>query len=429
VKRKNIVLIIIIMTSALVGLLSMQLYWIRSASSFKESSFRRSVNDAMAKVVYKIELMEKRKASDANLTGGMLNFSSHLNYDAFIDQRKLDSVIFIELNIRGVDTRYEFGIYKPEKDQFLLENTGQNNKQLIRKGYAFQLFSTDIFTSPEYLLIWFPNEKQFLLTDLWGMLLVSIILIVVIVYSFSYTVTTLIRQRRLSEMKNDFINNMTHEFRTPIATISLACETLGDKDIPKSQEFISSYINMINDEAKRLALLSDKILQTAVIEKGQLKMTREMVDLHSVIREVVKNLMIQVEIKDGEIVTAFDASPSILEGDRVHLTNLVYNLLDNANKYTRRKPMIRIATENSGNGVLLSVADNGIGVSKADLKKIFQKLYRVHTGNVHDIRGFGLGLNYVKAIVEEHRGKITVESEVNAGSTFKVYLPYQIPEH
>ena len=428
-KRKNILLIIIIMTGALVGLLSMQLYWIRSASSFKESSFRRSVNDAMAKVVYKIELMEKRKASEANLSGGMLNFSSHLPYDAFISQRTLDSLIFIELNIRGVDTRYEFGVYKPEKDQFLLENSGQNSDQLIRKGYAFQLFSTDIFTSPEYLLIWFPSEKQFLLTDLWGMLLVSIILIAVIVYSFSYTVTTLIRQRKLSEMKNDFINNMTHEFKTPIASISLACETLGDKDIPKSEEFIGSYISMISDETRRLALLSEKILQTAVIEKGQLKMNREMVDLHSVVREVIKSLLIQVEIKDGEMVTALNASPPVLEGDRVHLTNLVYNLLDNANKYTRRKPLIRISTETSGNGILLSVTDNGIGIPKADLKKIFQKLYRVHTGNVHDIRGFGLGLSYVKAIVEEHRGKISVESEVNAGSTFRIYLPYRIPEY
>ncbi len=428
-KRKNIILIIIIMTAALVGLLSMQLYWIRSASSFKESSFRRSVNDAMAKVVYKVELMEKRKASESTQAGSMLNFSSHLDYSEFIDTRTLDSLIFLELNIRGVDTRYEFGIYKPENEEFLLEKTGQYNEQMIRKGYAFQLFSTDIFTSPEYLLVWFPSEKQFLLTDLWGMLLVSIILIVVIVYSFSYTITTLLRQRRLSEMKNDFINNMTHEFRTPIASISLACETLSDKDLPKSEEFINSYIGMIRDEANRLGLLSEKILQTAVIEKGQLKMKKEMTDLHRIIRDVAKNLMIQVEIKDGEIFTDLKAAPPVLEGDRVHLTNLVYNLLDNANKYTPRKPLITVKTETSGNGILMTITDNGIGISKSDMKKIFQKLYRVHTGDVHNVRGFGLGLSYVKAIVDEHKGKISVESEVNMGSSFKIYLPYRIPEH
>jgi two-component system, OmpR family, phosphate regulon sensor histidine kinase PhoR len=429
VKSRNIILIIIVMTAALVGLLSMQLYWIRSASAFKESSFRRSVNDAMAKVVYKIELMEKRKASESNLSGSMLNFSSHLGYSDFLDIRTLDSLIFLELNIRGVDTRCEFGIYKPENDQFLLEKTGQNNDQMIRKGYAFQLFSTDIFTSPEYLLVWFPSEKQFLLTDLWGMLLVSIILIVVIVYSFSYTITTLLRQKRLSEMKNDFINNMTHEFRTPIATISLACETLGDKDIPKSEEFINSYIGMIRNEANHLGLLSEKILQTAVIEKGQLKMKKELTDLHGIIRDVVKNLLIQVEIKDGEIFTELKASPSVLEGDRVHLTNLVYNLLDNANKYSPRKPLITVKTENNGNGILMTISDNGIGIGKSEIKKIFQKLYRVHTGDIHNVRGFGLGLSYVQAIVEEHKGKISVESEVNIGSSFKIYLPYRIPEH
>ena len=222
---------------------------------------------------------------------------------------------------------------------------------------------------------------------------------------------------------------MTHEFRTPIASISLACETLGDKDISKSEEFIDSYIHMIGDEAKRLALLSDKILQTAVIEKGQLKMKRNEIDLHAIIREVVKSLLIQVEIKDGEILTSLKASPSVVQGDPVHLTNLVYNLLDNANKYTPRKPMIHITTENSGNGILMTISDNGIGISKTDQKKIFQKLYRVHTGDIHDVKGFGLGLNYVKAIVDEHRGKISVDSELNVGSTFKVFLPYRIPEH
>ena len=427
-KRRNIILIILIMTVALVGLLSMQLYWIRNASAFKESSFRRNVNDAMAKVVYKIELLEKRRASEATMAGSMLNFTRHLSYDEFITAQTLDSLITLELNIRGVDTRFESGIYKPESNEFLLETSAKNNEALISKGYAFQLFTTDIFTSPEYLLIWFPEEKQFLLTDLLSMLFISIVLIIVIVYAFSYTITTLLKQRRLSEMKNDFINNMTHEFKTPISTISLACETLTDQDIPKSEEFIGSYIGMIRDEANRLSLLSEKILQTAVIEKGQLKMQVASVDFHAVIREVVKNLLIQVEIKDGEIQSDLNASQYILEGDRVHLTNLVYNLLDNANKYSPRKPLIRITTENSGNGILMKISDNGIGIPKADMKKIFQKLYRVHTGDIHDVKGFGLGLNYVKAIVEEHRGWITVDSEINAGSTFSVFLPFRIPE-
>ncbi len=426
--KRNIILIILVMTGALVGLLSMQLYWIRSASSAKETTFRRTVNEAMAKVVYKIEQMEKRKASENGSVNTMLNFSPHLDVRAFLTAQQLDSLVYLELNIRGVDTRYEYGIYKPENNEFLVEGSANYRQQLIRNGYAFALFSTDIFTSPEYLIIWFPNERRFLLTDLWGMLLVSVVLIVVIVYSFSYTVTTLVRQKKLSEMKNDFVNNMTHEFRTPIATISLACETLLDKEIKKSSSFYESYIGMIRDEINRLSLLSERILQAAVIEKGQLKLRKEAVDLHEVINGVMKNLRIQVEIKDGVIQTRLDANPHVVEGDKVHLTNLVYNLLDNANKYTPRRPVIRVATQNEGKGILLTIADNGVGISKADQKRIFDRLYRVPMGNIHDVRGYGLGLSYVKAIVEEHGGKIHVESESNTGSQFEVYLPYRIPE-
>src|SRR5512138_3096785 len=157
-KRKNIIMIVLVMTGALVGLLSMQLYWIRSASSFKETTFRRSINDAMAKVVYKIEQLEKRKASETSSGSVMLNFSPHLGYGGFLTTRELDSLITLELNIRGIDTRYEFGIYKPETDKFLIEKSANSRQQLIRNGYAFALFSTDIFTSPEYLIIWFPSE-------------------------------------------------------------------------------------------------------------------------------------------------------------------------------------------------------------------------------------------------------------------------------
>lgn len=427
-KRNVITGIIIIMTVALIGLLGVQLYWIRSASSVKESSFRRSVNEAMAKVVYKVERLEKRRAAEINPFPGMLSFNKHLDYSLFITPLEMDSLISLELNIRGVDTRFQFGIYKPEYDLFIMEKSSEYRKQLIQIGYAYPLFSSDMFTTPEYLLIYFPYERQFLLTELWGMLLISIVLIVVIVYTFSYTITVLIRQKKVSDMKSDFINNMTHEFKTPISTISLACEALGDKDLPRSESFYDTYIEMIREENNRLAILSERILQAAVLEKGEMKMQLEQVDLHSIIRDVIKSIRIQVEIKDGEIRTNLLAKPSQLQGDKVHLTNLVYNLLDNATKYTPRKPEITITTENSNQGITLSIQDNGTGISKSEQKKIFDKLYRIPTGNIHNVRGFGLGLSYVKAIVGEHRGRITVESEINKGTRFRIYLPYIIPE-
>jgi signal transduction histidine kinase len=170
--------------------------------------------------------------------------------------------------------------------------------------------------------------------------------------------------------------------------------------------------------------MAEKILQTAVIEKGQLKMRREKINFHEVITDVIKNIRIQVEIKDGVIRKQCRASNPVVIGDKVHLTNLVYNLLDNANKYSPRKPVITVRTENTANGIVLTIEDNGIGISKNEQKKIFEKLYRVPTGNIQEVRGFGLGLSYVKAIVEEHHGRISVDSELNRGTTFKVFLPF-----
>ena len=426
--KRFIIITIIAMTIALIGLMGIQIYWIQSASAIKEANFRRSVNEAIVKVVQKIEHLEKTKSMRSGQDERVIGFTRHLPYDSILTMPDLDSLIRIQLNIRGVDTRYEFCIYKPERQEFLMERSSAFRKELIEKGNAYVLFQADIYTSPEYLLIYFPREKQFLLTELWGMLLISIILIIVIVYSFTYTITIVFRQKRLSEMKNDFINNMTHEFKTPISTISLACEALGDKDLRSSPEMTESYISMIREENRRLSGMAEKILQTAVIDKGQLKMNREKIDLHEIILEVIRNLRIQVEIKDGEIIKNFMASRSRIEGDKVHVTNLVYNLLDNANKYSPKKPVIRIHTENVSNGVVLTIEDNGIGIGKTEQKKIFDKLYRVPTGNIHEVRGFGLGLSYVKAIVDEHCGKISVESEVNKGTKFKVFLPFVIKE-
>jgi two-component system phosphate regulon sensor histidine kinase PhoR len=426
--RRFIIITIIAMTIALIGLMGIQIYWIQSASAIKESNFRRSVNEAMVKVIQKVEQIEKIKSFRAQKDAQLLNLTRHLPYDSLLTVSELDSLIKLQLNIRGVDTHYEFCIYKPERQEFIMEQSSTFRKELIEKGNAFVLFQADIYTSPEYLLIYFPREKQFLLTELWGMLLISIILIIVVVYSFTYTITIIYRQKRLSEMKNDFINNMTHEFKTPISTISLACEALGDADLRGSEEMTDSYISMIREENRRLAGMAEKILQTAVIDKGQLKMNREKIDLHAIIQEVIRNIRIQVEIKDGEIIQNFMASRSRIEGDKVHVTNLIYNLLDNANKYSPKKPVIRIHTENVTSGVLITIEDNGIGIGKAEQKKIFEKLYRVPTGNIHEVRGFGLGLSYVKAIVNEHHGKITVESDVNRGTKFKVFLPFEIRE-
>ncbi|MDZ7776579.1 MAG: ATP-binding protein [Bacteroidales bacterium] len=226
------------------------------------------------------------------------------------------------------------------------------------------------------------------------MLSVSLLLLVLIFLSFIFSVKTIIKQRKLSESKNDFINNMTHEFKTPISTVSLACEALTDKDIKKSEELYSSYIKVISEENKRLGALAEKILQTAIIEKGDLKLKQDAIDIHQVIDEAININRMQVGIKDGVIKKDLKATQTTIEADHDHLLNvlLLNNLLDNANKYSPKKPVITIATQNTLKEVIISVKDNGVGISKSDQKKIFEKLYRVHTGNLHDVKGFGSGV-------------------------------------
>jgi len=259
-----------------------------------------------------------------------------------------------------------------------------------------------------------------------GVLAISVILILSVIALFTYIIFTILKQKKLSEMKNDFINNMTHEFKTPISTVSLACEALTDKDIMRSQELVENYIHIISEENSRLGSMAEKILQTAILEKGNIKLKSDLIDVHQVIHEVVKNIALQVESRGGKVNTLLDAQSTVIKADRVHLTNVIFNLLDNANKYTTLSPEITVKTLNSDGGIEISVTDNGIGINKANQKKIFDKLFRVYTGNVHNVKGFGLGLSYVKFIVERHGGRVNVVSSPGKGSTFTVFLPYSL---
>ena len=341
-----------------------------------------------------------------------------------LNTKLLDSLLSNELRNRNINTPYEFGIWSTTRKQMIIERTGLYSNDLRTKGYRFNLYPNTSYSSTNYLMVYFPNQTKYVLLKLSWMLSASIILIVLLFLSFSYTIATILRQKKFSEMKNDFINNMTHEFKTPISTISLACEALSDKEFQKSEELTSSYINIVSEENKRLGQMAEKILQSATIEKSELKPRQDRIDIHKVITDVIRNIGIQIEIRDGSLTKNLKAVESTILGDKVHLTNIIYNVLDNANKYTPRKPQIIVTTENMKGGILIIISDNGIGISKAHQKKIFEKLYRVPTGDIHDVKGFGLGLSYVKFMVEKHGGKINVESDLGKGTKFKIFLPF-----
>lgn len=350
------------------------------------------------------------------------------HYDAIENRLNfimLDSLIRQELRNSGIFTEYEFGVYSPLRNVMVIEKTGHYHKKLLEEGYAYNIFPRDLFMTPEYIMIYFPNKELYLYMQNWELIVISLILILIITFSFVYTIVTIFRQKKLSEMKNDFINNMTHEFKTPISTISLTCEALSDKDVMKSDKSYDNYINVISEENKRLGAMAEKILQTAIIDKRQLNLHKELIDIHSILEDVINSVQIQIDAKSGTLTKSLKARNHYISADRTHVTNVIYNLFDNAIKYSPDKPLIHISTQNATKGISIIIEDNGIGISKANQKKIFDKLYRVPTGNVHNVKGFGLGLHYVKTIIDAHGGNVDVESELKKGTKIKIYLPFQ----
>jgi two-component system phosphate regulon sensor histidine kinase PhoR len=218
---------------------------------------------------------------------------------------------------------------------------------------------------------------------------------------------------------------MTHELKTPIATISLACEALSDPDMRTGEKAISNYVGMIRDENKRLGVLVENVLRTSIFEQGQMKLKMQEFDVHAVILQVISNIGIQVKSRNGQIVTRFYAENATVKGDQLHITNVVYNLIDNAMKYTEGSPLIEVETRDESGFLAISFRDNGIGISKENQRKIFDKLYRVPTGNIHNVKGFGLGLSYVKGVLEMHGGTVDVASELKKGSTFTIHIPIE----
>lgn len=340
-----------------------------------------------------------------------------------IDSSFIDSLISSELALKGINTEFEFGVYSPRRDTVLLQKTGNYEQELRNEGYGFRLFPSDMFSPPVYLLIYFPDKSSFIYAEVSGMFLLTLILVSVVFFSFLFVVLSFLKQKKLSEMKTDFINNITHEIKTPISTISLACEVLSDQltDIPKDKH--DEFIYIIAQENKRLAAMTEKILQTAIIEKGHMILKREKMDAHQIINQSIENIYLLVEQKNGNIEKKFNANNSLIMADAIHFENAVYNLLDNAVKYGGKDPKIEVHTENTNGSLLILIKDHGIGISKKDQKRVFDRLYRVHTGNVHNVKGFGLGLNYVKTIIEGHDGNILLNSEPEIGSEFIIKVP------
>lgn len=363
--------------------------------------------------------------------------SNNIPLEERIKLDHLNTILEQELTNRGIDTEYNYGVYAKEKKNFVIVNgrfmvdeeqarsVVPGAKNIYNSKYRIELFKEEL-PPPGLLMIHFPSRTSFVWRSLWLNFLGSILFTAIILFCFAYTINVIFEQKKLSEMKTDFINNMTHEFKTPIATISLAADSITSPMISGSPDKVHRFAGIIKQENKRMNNQVEKVLQMALIDKQDFNLKWTQVNLHEVIGRAVENITLQVEKKEGIVNAYLEANDPHIEADLTHISNIINNLLDNANKYSPDQPEISIYTRNVDDGVEVIVEDKGIGMSKEARKHIFDKFYRVHTGNLHDVKGFGLGLSYVKAMMMAHKGQIEVKSELGKGSSFILFFPSQV---
>lgn len=340
-----------------------------------------------------------------------------------IDKDYLGNIIRKSLNDKGINIPFDFAIISGSDESLIPVRS--ENFDVINLGTKFRasLFPNDILHMPNFLLLSFPGENMHVLRSIFLLLLGSIVFTLIILVTFGITIGVILKQKRVSEIKSDFINNMTHEFKTPIATISLAVDSINNPKVISLPEKIKYFTNIIRDENRRMNTQVENVLQMALIDKKDFNFNISEVDVHEIIRRAVKNIRLQVEKRQGKIEVSLNAEQAVITSDEIHLYNIINNLLDNAIKYSGEKPQIMVTTENMNNGIRISVQDNGVGISKEAQGKIFDKFFRVSTGNIHNIKGFGLGLSYVKAITLAFKGNLSLESEPGRGSVFHLFLP------
>jgi two-component system, OmpR family, phosphate regulon sensor histidine kinase PhoR len=419
VKNSTIRLVVLLAALCIVGITITQIYWVRRAFDLKEAEFERTVSTALYNVAQRIFEMNHTPSPAVNPVKQVSTNYFVVMVNSEVDASLLESLLRIEFEKRNIIVDFEYGVFDCSSQRMLYGNyvpmqsaknklTNQNLPQWANQGYHFG--------------VQFPNREAHLINQMGIWSFSSVVLLLVIVF-FSYTLFIILKQKRLSEIQKDFINNMTHEFKTPISTIAVSAEVLKDPNIIHQPERLLNYSTIIEKENLRLKQHVERVLQMARLDKEDFAFSKESLDVHEVIQDALHNTSVSLQETRGRINLEMKAKHYELKADRLHLTNVFSNLIDNAIKYCKGCADILIRTSNREGGILVEVVDNGIGISPENQRRIFQKFYRVPTGNVHDVKGFGLGLSYAKTIVEEHGGSIQVNSEYGKGSTFRVFLP------
>lgn len=414
--RLTLRFVIILAVISISGITVTQIYWVRKAFDIRENQFYRDVNSALNTVSESLHVINKTQPGSNPVEQVSSNyFIVHINGP--IDASVLEFLLVTEFKNRNVKAGFEYGIYDcAEKCMVGGNYISPGNIRSVGQFPETPKRGSDSY----YFAVQFPYLEANLISQMgiWGF---SSAVTLVVIFFFGYTLFVILRQRRLSEVQKDFINNMTHEFKTPISTIAISARVLRDPGIVDSPDRLLNYATIIENENLRLRQQVERVLQVAQLDQEDIGLKQEAVDVHALIEETVASRKVGL---DGEILLNLEAGHHEIQGDRLHLSNVLYNLLDNAVKYCQTQPRVTISTRNpDDHHLVIRVADNGIGIAPSEKGRIFEKFYRVPTGNVHNVKGFGLGLSYVKEIVSRHKGRVTVESSPGQGSIFEVVLP------
>ncbi|MDH5475934.1 MAG: HAMP domain-containing histidine kinase [Cyclobacteriaceae bacterium] len=413
--------VIVLATISIVGIATTQIYWLKKAFDLNENQFNRDVNTSLYTVASKLFEISSSSSPEINPIEQLSTNYYVVTISNEIDAGTLEFLLKNEFQKRNIQADFEYGIYDCNNDRMVYGNYVSFDDHPMEEEARTSLPKWG--KQQYYFGVYFPSKEIQIINRMEIWVFSTIVLFVVIVF-FAYASFIILKQKRLSEIQKDFINNMTHEFKTPISTISVSSEVLKNPEIIENPGRLMSYATIIQNESHRLKTQVDRVLQMATLEDEQITLKKEKFDVHQVINETIVTLSPKIEKLEGEIKKNFEALESSINADKLHFTNLIYNLLDNAIKYCgNNAPKIEIVTKNEKQQICIQIKDTGIGIEKKEQQKIFSKFYRVPTGNVHDVKGFGLGLYYVKLMIKAHHGSINSSSKLGRGSVFSIFFP------
>ncbi len=421
-KEKAIIIIVVITSISLLGIVFTQLFWVKKSLYLKGEQFDNSVRIALKSVIN--QLLEIK--NDSVFQEHLYELSCRkvkLDVTDIVVPSILDSLMLEEMNAMSLSENYYYGIYNKVNDGFATGHFGNKRKELLESPYQFSISSL-YKPGNYYLTVYFPTKTSIVLRQMEIWLLMSVFFLVIVIISFIFVILTIFRQKKLAELKTDFINNMTHEFKTPLATTSLAAEMLLRPEVTGKTEKVNKYVKVIIDENQRLKNHVEQVLEISSFENGKKDDNFKETDIHELVKLVVKRFELHLKENNINLTLQLDAIRHTIKANPTEIMNVIFNLLDNAIKYTPVEPRILVKTWNSKNGIFLRIRDNGIGIRPEHQKDVFKNLFRVPTGNIHEVRGFGLGLYYVKKIIDHHHGNIELDSQPGKGSTFDVFFPF-----